>query len=207
MLEKYEPKATEASYNVSKDYNKLYDLLVKEKLTLTCFVKYGEGEYSDRDIAIIRIYPEATRFQISARGISYEYFVEISEGIEPFIKMCNKLELSYIPPKILSKIDFIVSIANNRIETKFKKTKRNGEIEIIPLTNILEDKKLELKMFALLDIPYNIQKIKEKYKSELDEVRNNELLYEYVFPIINNDLIIYLSFEFLMRLLDGVIDE
>ena len=90
-------------YNLSTDYNLLYDNICKGN-KIACFVNYNfrvlEGKYPPcRDICLV---VKTTDFDIDflARGISYgmvsDYFKDSYTEKEVFISECKRMELEWI---------------------------------------------------------------------------------------------------------------
>ena len=79
------------NYKVSKDYNKLWELMKKERIV--CFVKM----YNTIDICCNM---QGDCIEIGARGIVYIHPIGHTEEElkKDFIQLCEEFELEYIVP-------------------------------------------------------------------------------------------------------------
>lgn len=84
---------TENNYDISKNYELLYEFVVNQNKTLICFVDYGDN---DRDIAKIFIPDETNSIIVCCRGVQYNGYLTISDGKDKFIKSCEKMNLSFV---------------------------------------------------------------------------------------------------------------
>jgi hypothetical protein len=88
-------------YAISKDYEKLFELIKTQRVV--CFVNaYGkdEDEYQLQDVCQSQVYSYDDRADIGARGIGYiNAFNYGSYSVkEDFIQQCTQSNLEYIVP-------------------------------------------------------------------------------------------------------------
>lgn len=91
-------KQFDIPYQLSKDYKKLYNLLLEDK-EIVVFVDYHFKTLLIRDVATVRRFSSYS-IEVAARGICYGSIYEDDNLDEEtlFLGLCNDLKVEWIEP-------------------------------------------------------------------------------------------------------------
>lgn len=125
---------------ISKDYIKLYELLIEKKLEIVCIVNYEH--YKDnchRDICVARV-SERGNISMDARGICYGdtyHHVDEADRRKQFLTLCERLNLDWLDRNALGQIPSAKKISPYLSEMSLIKDIEGDFKQIIRVNNLL----------------------------------------------------------------------
>lgn len=85
-------------YNLSEDYEKLYEL-INQGYRIPAWILY-ENSYEEPiyDLVEVKLAYQSSRYSIGVRGTSYDTF---DSDLKSFIMNCQSLKLRWVVPNVL----------------------------------------------------------------------------------------------------------